>query len=200
MSANYKAPKVKNLGGSELKIKEPTQVQEEVKQERKSYEPNKDVIGVKQLTKATNTEALNVITTRIKRHMEYLNGNIGFSSPEQRIDEQVTFIETIGNTLKLPYQDYVEVTNVLINQIRNNSEVFSKGLAFRFTKDLGQKYPIKIIATYETYMTLLATIATNWTRRHALDRLVDLDYGIQNLDRKSKENVTRYFKQIISHS
>lgn len=192
---DYVAPVV-----TELVVEPPKPVVKPVVEKKVTYNKPLDVIGVKQLKGVADTVVTDIMTQRIKRHMEYLNGTVGFKDQEDRINEQVTFIETIGNTLRLPYEQYALVTNVLINEIQANLSLFKEGMAFRFTKGLDRTYPVETITTYQTYVTFLTIIASNWKNRHRLDRLVDLTYAVNKLDKTGKENTTRYFKQLVARS
>lgn len=197
----YEAPKVDDLTNKETKEVKPEPPKKAIQQSavEATFKGNQDVIGVKELSGSANITT-DIITKRIKRHMAYLTGEVGFKDSDERIKEQVTFIETIGNTLRLPYDQYVIVTNVLINEMKENIDIFRKGLAFRFTRGLDKLYPPEIISTYETYISFLSVIAANWNNRYRLDRLVDLTYAIQKLEKAGKENTTRYFKSLIANS
>jgi hypothetical protein len=92
-----------------------------------SFELGLDVIGTTKMTNAKGTAATAIIVERINRHMNFLIGKSAFATPAARELEQTTFIETIGNTLRLPYDQYALVTNQLLTAIKNNLDVFEKG-------------------------------------------------------------------------
>lgn len=157
-----------------------------------------DVIGVSKMLNAKGTLVTASITTRIDRHMRYLVGAEGFNSVEERNQEQVSFIETIGNSMKLDFEGYAIVTDYLLGQIRENQQVFTDGLAFRFTVGLGKDYPADVVQSYQSYIELLTKIAVNWKVRYKLKKLVDITYAIKDLQPKGKVNVTQYFNKIAS--
>lgn len=161
-----------------------------------SLEETPNVIGVGRMTNAKGDTTTDVIKDRITRHFEYLRGKLSFKDDATRIEEQITFIETIGNVFKLDYEQYVVVTDYLLNAVREAKEVFTDGTAFRFTKDLDKQYPIENIRQYRDYMALLTMISNNWPRRHELHKFVDPTYAIKDLNRLGKVNVTQYINQL----
>ena len=194
---DYIAPAVEEL--SPKKHVDEPEVKKELPVEA-TFKKTLEVIGVGDFTGAGATATTDIMTKRIKRHMTFLNGSLGFKDKEDRIKEQVTFIETIGNTFRLPYEQFALVTNILVSEIHKNIEVFNTGCAFKHTKGLDKIYPAEIINLYQTYITFLSIIAGNWNRRHRLDSLVDLSYAVSKLDKAGKENVTRYFKQLVARA
>jgi len=201
---DYVAPEEENLEGS---VKAPatggkknegaTKAASPTPPAQPSLDEVPDVIGIGRMTNSKGDVATDVMKARIARHFQYLSGELGFKDSDARIQEQITFIDTIGNTLKLEFDKYVVVTDYLLNQIRENKTIFSDGTAFRFVKDLDKQYPIEHIRTYRNYMTLLTMIANSWPRRHELNKLVDVTYAIKDLNRLGKENVTQYFNKLM---
>lgn len=156
------------------------------------------VIGLKAMTNSKGNATTDIIAERIEKHIGYLSGKVGFENKEAQNREQQSFIETVGNSLKLDFEQYVLVTDKLLEVIRENDKVFREGLAFRFMKNLGENYPLESVKAYQSYITYLTKIAFNWSARHRLHELTDPTYVIQNLDRKGKENVIRYFNMLRS--
>lgn len=161
-----------------------------------SFEADQPVVSVAKMVNAKGNIATDAIVIRINRHMEYLSGKTGFNSEKDRHDEQVNFMETVGNSLKLDFDAYVVVTDTLMTAIRANQAVFSDGMAFRFMVGLEKRYPADGIKAYKAYIELLTKIAANWTVRYKLPKLVDVTFGIALLDRVGKTNVEKYFRKL----
>lgn len=173
-------------------------VVEPVKNVEPTLAPALDVISVSKMLNAKGTVVTDQMIARIDRHMKYLRGEEGFNDQKERDTEQVTFIETIGNSLKMDFEGYAIVTDYLLKQVRDNQSVFSDGMAFRFTVGLDKNYPTDIIRQYQSYVELLTKIAANWKVRYKLKKLIDIAYVIQPLQNKAKENITQYFNKISS--
>ena len=161
-----------------------------------SFVPKQDVIAINKMVNAKGTVTTDIMVARIKQHMEFLSGAKRYKNKEEEVQEQVSFIETIGNSLKLDFPQFALVTDELLNAIRENKDVFQKGTQFRFTMGLDKTYPAQYIRTYQVYMTFLAMVAKNWVSRYKLDKLVDLAHVIHDFDRKGKENLTQYFRYL----
>ena len=156
------------------------------------------VITISKLVNAKGTAATDVILARIEKHMKHLGGQLGFRNEEEKAREQLSFIETVGNTLRLDFPQYALVTDVLLNNIKANQSVFDKGLAFRFVASLGKNYPADHVKTYQTYMSFLAAISKNWAGRSKLGNLVDVGFVTKDFPQKAKENVTQYFRRVTN--
>jgi hypothetical protein len=156
------------------------------------------VIGVNKILNAKGTVVTDIMIKRIDKHLEYLNGTVGFKDTEERDEEQVSFIETIGNSLKMDFDGYVVFTDYLLTKIRDNQKVFTDGLAFRFCAELKKGSYTEAVKNYQAYIEFLTKIAINWNVRYKLKKLVDTAYVIQPLNQKGKENVTQYFNKLAS--
>jgi hypothetical protein len=164
-----------------------------------SFELGLDVIGTTKMTNAKGTAATAIIVERINRHMNFLIGKSAFATPAARELEQTTFIETIGNTLRLPYDQYALVTNQLLTAIKNNLDVFEKGLAYRFMAGLDKKIPKQILDIYRSYIRFLTVVASNWVGRSRLDKKIDIASVTATFPAKvMKENATRYYREIMA--
>lgn len=169
-----------------VEIKEPTLV------------PAPDVIGVSKILNAKGTVVTEIMVSRIDRHMKYLKGEEGFKDENERDEEQKSFIETIGNSMKLDQGGYAIITDYLIAQIRANPTVFKDGMAFRFTAGLKKSVYRDVVVSYEGYIELLSKIASNWTVRYKLKKLIDISYAIHPFPRKAQANITQYFNQLAA--
>lgn len=200
----YQGPEVDNLEeptgqattkGSKAKDVAPvtTKVVAEAK-----FEDTPDVIGVGKLTNAKGDAVTDVLKARLDRHLQYLAGKKSFATEKERTDEQGSFIESIGGSFQLPYEQFVVMTDYILNVVRNNPEAFAGGAVFRFLPGLDKVYPIEHIRVYKAYMSLLIMISKNWVSRYKLNKLVDVTYAIKDLPSKAaKEHVTRYFNQLM---
>lgn len=156
------------------------------------------VIGLNKILNAKGTVVTDIMIKRIDKHLEYLRGDVGFKDNEERDQEQVTFIETIGNSLKMDFDGYVIFTDYLLTKIRDNQKVFTDGLAFCFCAELKKGSYTEAVKNYQGYIEFLTKIAINWNVRYKLKKLVDIAYVIQPLNQKGKENVTQYFNKLAS--
>jgi len=157
-----------------------------------------DVIGIGKMINAKGDLVTDVMKARIERHLKYLRSETSFKDREEATNEQVTFMETVGNMLKLDFEQYVVVTDFFLGEIRKTPEVFSESVAFRFIAGLTRQYPSEYIKNYQTYIELLSKIAKNWKVRYKLGQLMDITYAISDFDRRGKENVTQYFRKVTS--
>ena len=156
------------------------------------------VVGIGAQVNAKGDTTTDVMVARIERHVEFLAGRKRYKTKEEEREEQISFMETVGNSLRLDFEQFVVVTDDLLNIIRNNRDVFDGGLAFRHTVGLDRKYPVQTIRLYHTYMSFLSMVAKNWEARYKLHQLVDLASVIVDLNRKGKENVTQYFRYLTN--
>lgn len=206
MSEDYKGPEVQNLedqgtetaGGKGGKgaVKE-TAVAPKVVAEAK-FADIPDIIGVASLTNAKGDVVTDVLKSRLDRHLLFLSGKKSFGTQKEREEEQSSFIESIANGFQLPYEQFVVVTDYILNLVRTNPEAFAGGSVFRFLPGLDKVYPIDHIRTYKAYISLLIMISKNWASRYKLNKLVDVAYAVKDLPSKAaKENVTRYFNQLM---
>jgi hypothetical protein len=156
------------------------------------------VISVSKMLNAKGNVVSDIMQQRIENHVKYLRGEASFESVEQAAQEQVNFIETVGNMLKLDFEQYVVITDYFLNVIRENPQVFSDGMAFRFAAGLSKDYPSEYIKNYQAYIEMLTKIAQNWKVRFKLGKLMDISSVIAPMPRKGKENVTQYFRKVAS--
>lgn len=181
---NHTAPKA--TAAKVAVVKEPTMI------------PEVEVVGIAKMVSAKGNVVTDVMVSRIDRHMKFLSGEVGFNSVEESHDEQISFMETIGNSLQLDFEPYVVVTDYLLKAIRANQSIFSDGMAYRYMAGLEKRYPSEHSRTYQGYMELLGKIGANWNVRYKLARLVDYAYVIAPMDTKAKTNVTQYFRKLSS--
>lgn len=160
--------------------------------------PVEDVISVAKMVNAKATEVTAVMVDRIDRHFKYLSGELGFADVAARHQEQVTFIETIGNSLQADFEVYVLVTDHLLTKIRENITLFNSGEAFRFVQGLDKGYPISTIRVYKLYIELLTKIAGNWKYRYKLKKLMDPATVMADLPPKGRVNLNQYFNKLAS--
>lgn len=197
----FTAPVTEDLSGKTpeaQKEKEPQKDTPKNTTEKSSFEDKSTVIGVKEMVDTKEKVATTIMKERIQNHMLYLKGERSFKNTDEQVTEQVSFIETIGNSLKLDYPQFAIITNELLNQIKENKETFREGTPFRFMSVLDKHYSSDIIEIYKTYIIFLTRLANNWTVRYKINELVDISFVIKDMDRKSKENLTRYFNELIN--
>ena len=163
-----------------------------------SLAPVQDTIAVAKMVNAKGTAVTDVMIDRIDRHFKYLSGEVGFADIAARHQEQVTFIESIGNSLQADFDTYVLVTDHLLTKIRENSAVFSSGEAFRFLQGLDKNYPLSTIRAYKLYIELLTKIAANWKYRYKLKKLIDPAAVMADLPAKARQNLSQYFNKLAS--
>lgn len=184
----------KHAGKNSAKVAAKPSVEPVIKEP--SMIPETAVVGIGKMVNAKGNVVTDIMVARVDKHMKYLNNEVGFKSIEEAHEEQIAFMETIANSLKLDFDAYVVVTDHLLKAVRANQKVFSEGLAFRFMANLEKKYPAEYIRSYQAYMELLGKIGSYWTVRFKLAKLIDLASVIANLDPKAKTNVTQYFRKL----
>lgn len=159
-------------------------------------EPEEKLVLSADETTNTTTKGGTVVTAimieRIERHMKFLTGHTSFRDKEQEVQEQVTFIETIGNTFQLDYPQYQLVTDTLVEHIRNNLSVFADNQAFRFIPGLEKVYPAVYIQNYQKYISILTQIAKFWNRRSRLKKMMDVTTLVTDFNSAAKANIDQY--------
>jgi len=63
--------------------------------------PEETTIGIGKQLNAKGTVVSDIMIERIENHILYLNGTKGFPNKKAQDEEQETFIETIGSSLKM---------------------------------------------------------------------------------------------------
>jgi 3-oxoacyl-[acyl-carrier protein] reductase len=175
-------------------------------EEAAGYDVTPALVESGEMVAANGSATSGVMLSRIAKHMSHLTGKKGFGSNKERWEEQASFIECVGRSLGLPYDDYVMVTNELIQQIRDNLKLFTSGDAYRFMHDLTTKYPenkpVKYpkesADRYQAYMSFLTTIARNYTTRHRLRTSTDVGFATKDMNMVGKQNVTKFFTQLTA--
>jgi len=164
-----------------------------------SYEKTPDVVNVAEMVNAKGDLTTDVIADRIARHMLYLTDKRSFKDDKQRLQEQASFMETVGNSLQLPFPQHALVTDLLLNQIRENLEVFASGDAFKFMRELEKiRYPMESIRFYQRYITYLTKIIQHYKTPARLKTHVDLAYVADGLTRVAKENIQQYYTKVAN--
>jgi len=157
------------------------------------------VVGAEELTSSTTkggTVVTAIMISRIERHMKFLTGHTAFRDKDQEVQEQVTFIETIGNTFQLDYPQYQLVTDTLLEHIRNNLPVFADNQAFRFIPGLEKIYPAVYIQNYQKYISILTQIAKFWNRRSRLKKMMDVTTLVEDFNSAAKANIDSYINYL----
>jgi hypothetical protein len=150
------------------------------------------------MTNANGTAVTNIMMARLAKHLKHLRGELGFADTKAQHEEQVTFMETVGNSTSLDYDEFKLVTDALVRAIIENKELFRSGDALRFIRGLAGKYPQDSINRYEAYITFLTKVATNWNSRHHLGSRIDIAFVIQHMKNVGKQNVTKYFNSLVA--
>ncbi|MNG46900.1 hypothetical protein D3C79_47640 [compost metagenome] len=140
----------------------------------------------------------NIMLRRIEKHLRHLKGEVGFASIEEQRLEQVSFIETVGESTSLDFEKFKIVTDALIRMIVDNKELFRSGEALRFLKNLQGHYSQQSVNRYTDYVTFLTKIAVNWTNRARLRQQTDIATVIADLREVGKQNVTMYFNTLVA--
>ena len=161
--------------------------------EEPKFVPEQDVIGLSEMINAKGDAVTDVLAARIDRHIVFLAGQKGFKDDAERINEQTTFMDSVARTLLMAdFDQFVVVTDHLLNKIRQNKDVFASGACFRFSNNLGDKYPAQDVATYRSYISLLIMVANNWAVRYKLNKVTDPSMLIRHLPKVGKQNITQY--------
>lgn len=175
-------------------------------EEAAGYDLTPAVVESGEMVTANGSATSGVMLSRIAKHMSHLKGEKGFGTNKERWEEQASFIECVGRSLGLPYDDYVLVTGELIQQIRDNLKLFTSGDAYRFMHDLTTKYPenkpVKYpkesAERYQAYISFLTTIARNYTTRHRLRTSTDVGFATKDMNSVGKQNVAKFFTQLTA--
>lgn len=179
---------------------------EDSKEDAEGYEVTPALVKATEMISPTGNLASNVMLARIAKHMKYLKGERGFKDEKERYEEQASFMECIGRTTTMKYEDFKLITDVLVQEIRDNLKVFTSGEAVRFIQGMTSKYPANSPVKYPKgnvdhyihYITFLTSIARNYTTRHRLKSSIDPALVIDGLSRAGKENITLYFTQLTN--
>ena len=157
-----------------------------------------DVINIAAMVSANGNAVSDLMIKRIERHFAFLKGTKGFSTEHERVTEQVSFVETIANSVKLDFDKYALVTDYLYNQLRENPEVVTQGKIFKFLRGADRNYSSIGIERYKSYMNLLIKLATNHADRRRQFKLIDINYATKDLKEKARDNINTYFRKLVS--
>ena len=155
-----------------------------------------EIVRVAEMINAKNDFVSQTMIDRIEQHLVYLNGKQGFANDEARFKEQITIMETIGNSIILPIDKYCLVTDYLLQAIRCNYDSFKEGQAFRFMRGLNKVYSDRSIANYQSYMTMLITLAGSYADRKRTFTKIDLDSITATLPTDARNNINTYIRRI----
>ena len=195
------APPTLPEAGAEQPVEPPVPAPDVIAEERNdeaTLQQGNGKIPGPDMTNANGTAVTNIMILRLEKHMKHLRGELGFADNKERFNEQVSWMETVGNSVKLPYEEFKLVTDALINAIANNKELFRSGAATRFNRGLAGTYPQSSINRYEAYIYFLVTVANNWATRHRLKSSIDVGTVIEHMPHAGQQNVTRYFNSLVS--
>lgn len=208
--AEYVAPVVEQVGETTAAPAEPEAPVEpvapapgpaavtEAPNDEASLEVPSAKVPASDMTTANGTAVTNIMVKRLEKHIRHLRGELGFASTKEQHEEQVTFMETIGSSTTLPYEEFKLVTDTLLRVIVDNKELFKSGDALRFINGLAGKYPQEYINRYEHYINFLTKVAVNWSSRHRLKSSTDIAIVIKDMKNAGKQNVTKYFNALVA--
>lgn len=157
-----------------------------------------DTVSVADMINAKGTDVSETLKQRIDRHLMYLAGNRSFPSHNAEKEEQISFIETIGNSVQLNLDQYAIVTDYLIKVIRENLVHFDHGAVFKFTKGIEREYNAKAVQEFKNYMTLMVRISRDYANRRQLNRMIDINTLTKGLKQKARDNINTYFRRLAS--
>lgn len=157
-----------------------------------------DTVSVGDMINAKGTDVSATLQQRIDRHVMYLAGKRSFASHAAEKEEQISFIETIGNSVLLNLDQYAIVTDYLIKTIRENLEHFDHGGVFKFTKGIEREYNAKAVQEFKNYMTLMVRISRDYANRRQLNRMIDINTLTKGLKQKARDNINTYFRRLAS--
>lgn len=155
-----------------------------------------ETVSIADMLNAKGEFVSELMISRIEQHMEYLSGKKGFGTDKARLQEQITFIETIGGSTTLDIDQYCVVTDYLLKVIRENLSKLNHGQMFRFLRGLKASYSDKAIEEYVNYMTLLLRIAGSYADRVRVFQKVDLDSLTKGLSPKARDNINTYVRRL----
>lgn len=151
-----------------------------------------------EMVTADGTAVTTIMLRRLEKHMKFVRGELAFRDKNELFDEQVTWIDTVGNSLNLEYPQFVLVTKAILAEMLKDVDLFRDGAAYRFLQSIKGKYPANAIEGYEAYCTFLTRVAANWNTRHRLRTSVDIAFPVSRLPTaKGKENLTKFFNTLV---
>ncbi len=192
----YTPPEETNLSGEEIieDVKETSTVKETPYKLPGQTIPAQ--IGINSLVNAKATAVTDVLISRVQRHLTFTVGSTGFSSAEQRAEEQGGFINTVLGSLELDFDKFVLVTDFIISQLRENAEGISNGQMLKHIKGLSANYDKTKVDKYVTYIAFLSRIALNWNIRYKLNSLIDINLFVSKYSPKAQNNINQYFHHL----
>lgn len=155
-----------------------------------------ETVRVADMLNAKSDYVSDVMMSRIEQHVAYLSGKMGFANDEARHKEQITIMETIGNSTTLSIDQYCVVTDFLLKSIRENLDSFKEGGSFRFMRGLTRVYSQRAIENYHSYMTMLVTIAGSYADRKRIFKKMDLDSITATLPKQARDNINTYMRRL----
>lgn len=207
----YVAPVVEQVGAAPAPTETPAEVKEEpaapapgptavteTPNDEANLEPAPAKVSAQNMVTANGSAVTNIMVKRLEKHIRHLRGELGFANLKEQHEEQVTFMETIGSSTTLEYDDFKLVTDTLLRVIIDNKDLFKSGDALRFINGLAGKYPQEHINRYEHYINFLTKVAVNWSSRHRLKSSTDIAIVIKDMKNVGKQNVTKYFNALVA--
>lgn len=174
------------------------EVPHETPNDEASLEEDPAKVLVSEMVTADGTAVTTIMLRRLEKHMKFVRGTLAFRDSSERFDEQVTWIDTVGNSLNLDYPQYVLVTKAILAEILKDVDLFREGGAYRFLQSVKGKIPASAVEGYEAYFTFLTRVAANWKTRHRLRSSIDIAFPVSRIPTaKGKENLTKFFSSLV---
>lgn len=145
----------------------------------------------------TDTASANLFKNQIDRFVEILDGKLSSQNPGQ---EQIIFMDTLGNLLKQDYPVFVDVMDYLVSKINTRPKAFTMDRVFMHigSKDVQTTKTLSVINRYMAYMTATMTLAKNIRQRGRVGNLVDIPTLTKGLFPKAVKNIQTYFNKTYS--
>ncbi len=164
----------------------------------KTLEAEGGVVLVSQMINAKSNAVSNVFTQAIDRYIALLTGELNVGA-DKIADEQISFMNTLSNTLNLGYEDYVLVTDHLVKRLAEKRDVVNELNMFQFIPRLGANtFSKSALDRYKQYFMALVTLSRNLAQRDRIGRLIDIATLAKGYKPKAVSNITQYFQRNYS--
>ena len=166
-------------------------------------EPVKTEVAIQvteeELTVTTNSDLSKNYALAVAKHFKYIDGELGFSTKDEKITEQKTFIDLTGRTLNYDYPAFEECALCLINAIKKSPELLNGTMLRHMTGIENTNYPKQAIENYRLYFSYLTRLAKGWNQRSKVAKLGDVSTLTKNFTDIGKSNLDIFMRRLVNY-
>lgn len=203
MAKDYQAPEIQEVKNDvPLKVQTSAPVLEPViPVVEPKQEPIKNlaqVVSVAELIDAESSAVSLVYKSALDRYFSIVGQKI-YPKDGKYDQEQVAFMRTLENTLKLDFDQFAIVTDYLVKRISEQPELFTQTKRFLYLKYVEKIYSQQYMSRYMGYINALVLLATNAGHGKRLLTNLDLDTLVDGYPQKAATNINSYITRATKY-